>query len=321
MSKKLVYLLWILLTIIIGCILSWWLCCNSSSIDENSKDTTKANTTTSLKEATKNPFNVTDSKTGFSIFSKNNFNFNQSNASLLTPVSDTVNTKIDELKAYLFENPNKTLNVVGHFKNEETNTTNFENLGLARANAIKQYLISKGIPDTKITTKSILNNAMNSDANAVLFGPVTFTLLSDESKNTAIQDREKKAKEDAKAKMEALKKSILLNPLKSDFGHAEFNYTVSDSERKKIDNIVNYLNTVDGSILSVIGHTDNSGSTTTNYRLGQKRADFLKNTLIKNGVPANKIKTSSKGEDEPIASNATEAGRKKNRRIECKLNK
>ena len=327
MSKKSTYLLCILLTIIIGCFLSWWFCCNPSVIDGNStdlksQDTTEINATNSLKEATKTPFTISDSETGFSVSSDNNFNFNQSNASILTPVSDEIDTIIDKLKTYLLENPNKTLDIVGHYKSDEKEAANFESLGFARADAIKQYLISQGIPEAKITTKSNLNDTMKADANSVLFGPVTFNLLgeSSEGTNTEKLNPTANAEEETKAKMNALKNSILSNPLEPDFKHSEFNFKISNSQRKKITAIVKYLKNVEDSSLSIIGHTDSSASSRTNYKLGQKRADFVKNILIKNGAPAKKIKTFSKGEDSPIASNATEAGKKKNRRVEYKLN-
>jgi len=65
---------------------------------------------------------------------------------------------------------------------------------------------------------------------------------------------------------------------------------------------------------NVVGHTDNEGSSTTNMRLGKGRADFARDYLIKNGIAAAKIITASKGESQPIASNATDAGKAENRR-------
>jgi outer membrane protein OmpA-like peptidoglycan-associated protein len=330
MSKKSTYLLWILLTIIIGCFLSWWLCCNSSINGENSNkinglENSEVNVATSLKEGTKNPFSITDSQTGFSLTSNKNFNFNTSKASILTPVSDEVNSNLDKIKAYLQENPNITLDVVGHYKSDETNTTSFDNLGLARSNSIKEYLVFKGISEDRISTKSMLNDTINADENSVLYGPVTFNLLGNSAESATITNKEEEnnaanAEEDAKAKKAALKASILSNPLVFNFEHSEFNYTTSDTENKKIANIVMYLNNTEGASLSIIGHTDSSGSAATNNRLGQNRADFVKSILVKKGAPANKIKTFSKGESNPIATNTTEAGKRKNRRIEYKLN-
>jgi OOP family OmpA-OmpF porin len=51
-----------------------------------------------------------------------------------------------------------------------------------------------------------------------------------------------------------------------------------------------------------------------NTQLGQNRADFAKEYLAKNGISADRIISSSKGPDEPIADNATTEGKAKNRR-------
>ena len=55
-------------------------------------------------------------------------------------------------------------------------------------------------------------------------------------------------------------------------------------------------------------------------RLGKERAEFAKSYLMKNGIAADKIIVSSKGQSQPIATNATEEGRVKNRRTVITLN-
>ena len=66
----------------------------------------------------------------------------------------------------------------------------------------------------------------------------------------------------------------------------------------------------------IIGHTDNTGSDAINYPLSQRRADSTKNYLVAKGVNAGRISTEGKGSVQPVASNATEAGRAQNRRVE-----
>lgn len=67
------------------------------------------------------------------------------------------------------------------------------------------------------------------------------------------------------------------------------------------------------------GHTDNTGSAELNMRYGQKRADAYKAALVKYGIPADRVFTDSKGQTEPIADNATEEGRAKNRRVDMAI--
>ena len=69
------------------------------------------------------------------------------------------------------------------------------------------------------------------------------------------------------------------------------------------------------SVVIVIGHTDSIGTDDYNQRLGMRRAESVKAFLVSQGVPANQIKTSSRGEREPVADNRTAAGRALNRRV------
>lgn len=68
--------------------------------------------------------------------------------------------------------------------------------------------------------------------------------------------------------------------------------------------------------LVVEGHTDGRGSTKYNRRLSEQRAVAVKTFMIKQGVPKERIVARGKGESKPIASNSTEEGRAKNRRVE-----
>lgn len=71
------------------------------------------------------------------------------------------------------------------------------------------------------------------------------------------------------------------------------------------------------STLVIEGHTDSRGSERLNQRLSQNRADTVMNYVVSTmHVPANRVSAVGYGETRPIASNETEAGRAKNRRID-----
>ncbi len=70
--------------------------------------------------------------------------------------------------------------------------------------------------------------------------------------------------------------------------------------------------------LAVEGHTDNVGSAAENERLSQKRAEAVKESLIKMGIGADRLKAKGYGETRPVASNDDETGRAKNRRVELR---
>ena len=57
------------------------------------------------------------------------------------------------------------------------------------------------------------------------------------------------------------------------------------------------------------GHTDNTGSADYNQALSQRRANAVADVLMNNGVPAARLRTIGRGEDEPVASNLSATGR------------
>lgn len=69
----------------------------------------------------------------------------------------------------------------------------------------------------------------------------------------------------------------------------------------------------------IVGHTDAVGSEEYNQDLSERRAMAAKNYLVSLGIPSHRIRTAGRGEMEPIASNATEAGRQENRRVEVAI--
>ena len=71
----------------------------------------------------------------------------------------------------------------------------------------------------------------------------------------------------------------------------------------------------------ITGHTDNVGSQKFNQVLSLKRAQAVKNWLVRKGIASNRMRTVGKGENEPVASNDTAEGRLENRRIEFYVEK
>ena len=68
--------------------------------------------------------------------------------------------------------------------------------------------------------------------------------------------------------------------------------------------------------MQVIGHTDSTGTQSYNMDLSQRRARAVAGILTAGGVAPNRIAASGMGPSQPVASNATEAGRAQNRRVE-----
>jgi outer membrane protein OmpA-like peptidoglycan-associated protein len=73
-----------------------------------------------------------------------------------------------------------------------------------------------------------------------------------------------------------------------------------------------------GTVLEIGGYTDNRGNSAANQRLSQQRAEAVRRFLTSKGVNSDAVVAKGYGDSNPIASNDTEEGRIKNRRIEFK---
>jgi outer membrane protein OmpA-like peptidoglycan-associated protein/uncharacterized protein YidB (DUF937 family) len=71
-----------------------------------------------------------------------------------------------------------------------------------------------------------------------------------------------------------------------------------------------------GLIIEVAGHTDNTGDAAANLALSQQRADAVRSYLVQQGVPQATMTAKGYGDTKPVATNETEEGRFRNRRIE-----
>ena len=67
--------------------------------------------------------------------------------------------------------------------------------------------------------------------------------------------------------------------------------------------------------LEIQGHTDSTGSTPANARLGEARAEAVRLFMNRQGVPLNRMATISYGDASPVAPNSTRSGRAQNRRV------
>ena len=74
-----------------------------------------------------------------------------------------------------------------------------------------------------------------------------------------------------------------------------------------------------GTAILIGGHTDNSGDAAMNERLSQERADAVRDYLVKQGVDSSELVAKGFGDTKPVASNDTEEGKFRNRRIEFSI--
>jgi len=89
--------------------------------------------------------------------------------------------------------------------------------------------------------------------------------------------------------------------------------------RAELQQVASVLTNYPSTVIGIYGHTDNVGSLAVNQRLSEQRAESVSGSLQTFGVPQARMQRSGFAYNQPIASNATEDGRAKNRRVEIRI--
>jgi outer membrane protein OmpA-like peptidoglycan-associated protein len=93
-------------------------------------------------------------------------------------------------------------------------------------------------------------------------------------------------------------------------------YALSQEAQLKLAKLSGMIQAHPGLNLAIEGHTDTTGTADFNVKLSQQRADTVREFLISQGMSPGTITAKGMGQDNPVADNATAAGRKLNRRVE-----
>jgi OmpA-OmpF porin, OOP family len=189
------------------------------------------------------------------------------------------------------------LQVTGLYYNGETAPQGYDNMGLARAAAIRD-LLKAAIPNDRVDISSRLL-ADNEKMKDRPFEGATFSW------------REALKKEETTI-VEVENESTIYFPFNS-------------SVRDKNPEVDAYLTKLAERLkqtkekVSITGHTDNIGEEAANINLGKSRAESILNILVANGIDKDRISIDSKGESQPATSNDTEDGRHRNRRTVLRI--
>jgi outer membrane protein OmpA-like peptidoglycan-associated protein len=95
--------------------------------------------------------------------------------------------------------------------------------------------------------------------------------------------------------------------------------TLKPEAKTELDRAAKIMQDNPGVVLELQGNTDAMGTDTYNKALGDRRAKVVFDYLKVKGIAANRLKTVSFGEAKPAASNETEQGRAKNRRVDLTI--
>jgi len=173
------------------------------------------------------------------------------------------------------------------------------NLGLSkrRAEAVRDYLVETGAPDEKLR---IVGRGQNDP------------IASNETEEGRAKNRRVEVIVIGEARaLDALRfPAVALFPRRSGVMTEQGRQLLDKNRELATDQLRR------ARYIEVIGHTDNVGDEGYNQELSEQRATSVRNHLVDTGVDASKIVTVGAGESMPIASNDTDIGRAKNRRVE-----
>lgn len=93
--------------------------------------------------------------------------------------------------------------------------------------------------------------------------------------------------------------------------------TILSESFPRLDRVVEYMTHRPETRIRIAGHTDNVGNPRNNQTLSEERAESVRQYLISHGIEGDRIEAVGFGDQQPVASNDTEEGRARNRRIEA----
>src|SRR5690349_17091659 len=188
--------------------------------------------------------------------------------------------------------------------------------------------------------KKGMNNTEKGAVIGATSGAVVGGIIGNKSKNTAIgailgaaaggtvgaiignrMDRQaKKLEEDLgnTVTVERVGEGIKLtfnSQLLFDFGKSYLREANKDDLQKLAASLKQYPDTD----LLIVGHTDNVGSNSYNKKLSRQRAEAVSSYLASLGITNTRLNTTGKGETQPAATNESDDGRAKNRRVEIAI--
>ncbi|TAI47742.1 OmpA family protein [Flagellimonas allohymeniacidonis] len=169
------YLLGILFTILIGTLLYWKLCSSCRLDSATMGEVTNETPSRDIEKNISPIYSLSFKQDGYAFSSSDNFSFKNSSPSFIMPISSEMRNGLASLKEYLIENPGKFVEITGYYTSQEENFTPFDNLGLARANSVKNHFVMSGIPTSQVQPFGQLSKEMVSDKD-IFFGPVSYEI-------------------------------------------------------------------------------------------------------------------------------------------------
>lgn len=239
-----------------------------------------------------------------------NISFAFNSGKITEPVPEEVQAGAKEMAAYFKKNPNTKMEITGWYGVQENAGTDDLNLGRARADALKKWWISMGVPANQIEVIGAEQRNDIAFVNGQLYGGATYNIggeQSNESNAAANNDNNNEVTIDLTD----------ITNIYFDKNSAVPNMT--SVEREKLGQVVKYLKANEDKKLVIKGYASAEGSAAYNKRLGDSRGKAVKQYLQSKGVDINRISVDAIGAAVTTAKDDSEAERSKDRRAELTI--
>ncbi|MEO1515410.1 MAG: OmpA family protein [Bacteroidota bacterium] len=190
------------------------------------------------------------------------------------------------------------LQITGRYFADEQSPEGYDNMGMARAAAIRDLLQDELAADRIVISSRQAGESSPQEGGRFEAALFNWMAAPDKEETTIV----------------ALKDEITI--------YFPFNSSVKDKNSKVDDylkKLVERLKQTSEKV-SITGHTDDIGEVDANQSLGLRRAESIRDILIAYGVANDRITVNSKGELQAATTNETEQGRHRNRRTVLRIN-
>ena len=243
---------------------------------------------------------------GTELVNKHDITFVEGNVE--ATISEEVKAGLNEIYDHLDEYTTHGIEISGSYSEAEGNNSLLNNLGIARAQSIKNIFMKMGLDQGQIATVALISDrvVVKDGISSGVIGLKVFEIeeLSEEDR-LHLAHIEKQ--------LRAENKLVYFEP-------AENELALDDELKLYFSELSLFMHHHAHHSITLVGHTDELGSVKYNDKLGLERAEFVKSALVEAGINGEQIKTISKGEHELVTPDETDEDRMKERRVEIIMN-
>ncbi|BDS10321.1 OmpA family protein [Aureispira anguillae] len=258
------------------------------------------------------PFEVNDISSSFKMEVANNLVFNYSSSSLLLELPADIKQALIDLATYLNDQPSRKLILTGYNHPDELNKTTLVNLGLARANYVRNLLVNLGADGQQIEIKGIADERL-----AVFESDLYQQFLPNAMgfEFDVLPIRSKKSLSRKISKIESDFKEMQVFRFK-DFGEDKHKIIINDKLKTYMNDLILYLSINKKAKIYCVGHSNKLATKESSALKGTERAQYVRDFLINHGILAERIEITTAADSHPLGEETTKYGQQINRRVD-----